>query len=500
MADTNDKSTVPDEGQSLWADAWKRMKKNRMAMIGLWFVLVVAIAGYSSPLIAEHITHFSLDEQHTRLKLKPPGTVDVSFDHPTYDGNPAWFSAVDLDGDGYISCTRVPQKTLVFPGQNYLKQVPDLYEKALASLDAIDAEIPIKSILAIKYGSLKCPELDMLKGATRFFDFFFEEYDKVPGDAEVGDKYQPDGFVTWKEFPKHDGELKPEFRGRGMSGPDFFRKLDINKDNVISNWETTERSRYLRFDKAKLIADHDQDRDLRISKAEFPGAPQLHTFYLGTDTQGRDVLTRLFYGGRISITIGLLATLVSLFIGVIYGATAGFLGGRVDNIMMRIVDVLYGLPYIFIVILLMVAVGRSTINLFIALGAVQWLNLARVTRGQVISIKTREFIEAARAVGTPTFTILFRHVIRNTVGPVIVYSTLLVPAVILSEAFLSFLGLGVQPPDPSWGNMITEGAQKIEDYTWLIIYPGAALALTLFSMNFLGDGLRDALDPKTQKN
>jgi oligopeptide transport system permease protein len=211
-------------------------------------------------------------------------------------------------------------------------------------------------------------------------------------------------------------------------------------------------------------------------------------------------MTRLFYGARISMTIALLATMVSLLIGVTWGAVAGFLGGRVDNIMMRIVDVLYGLPFMFIVILLIVIVGRSTVNLFIALGAVQWLSMARVIRGQVISLKNREFIEAARAIGVSRVAIIFRHLIRNTIGPVIVYSTLLVPGVILLEAFLSFLGLGVQPPDPSWGNMITEGATKFQDYTWLILWPGGALATTLFAMNFLGDGIRDALDPQMQKH
>jgi oligopeptide transport system permease protein len=255
----------------------------------------------------------------------------------------------------------------------------------------------------------------------------------------------------------------------------------------------------MRLNADHLIAHFDRDRDLRLSRAEFPGAPKLRVFRAGTDSQGRDVFTRMFYGGRISITIGLMTTLVALFIGVIYGSIAGYYGGRVDNLMMRIVDVLYGLPYLVLVIVLIVMLGRSTINLFIALGCIGWLSLARVIRGQVISLKTREFVEAARAVGVKRLAIVFRHLIPNTIGPVIVYSTLLVPGFILQEAFLSFLGLGVQPPNPSWGNMITEGATKLEHQTWLIYWPGTALALTLFAMNFLGDGIRDALDPQMQK-
>ena len=198
--------------------------------------------------------------------------------------------------------------------------------------------------------------------------------------------------------------------------------------------------------------------------------------------------------------IALLATFVSFVIGVTWGSIAGYYGGRVDSVMMRIVDIMYGLPFMFIVILLIVVFGRSTINLFIALGAVQWLTMSRVVRGQVISLKTRDYVEAARAIGIPRIKIVFRHLLRNTVGPVIVYSTLMVPAIILEEAFLSFLGLGVQPPNPSWGNMITDGAKVMESYSWLIVYPGSFLALTLFSMNFVGDGIRDALDPQMQKD
>jgi len=188
---------------------------------------------------------------------------------------------------------------------------------------------------------------------------------------------------------------------------------------------------------------------------------------------------------------------VSLIIGVTWGAVAGYVGGRLDNFMMRIVDVLYGLPFMFLVILIMVIIDdrNNVVLLFVALGAVQWLTMARVVRGQVMSLKNREFVEAARAIGVPKIAIVFRHLIRNAIGPVVVYSTLLVPAVILEEAFLSFLGLGVEL---SWGSMIADGSSKMELMPWLIIFPGLALAGTLFAMNFLGDGVRDAIDPQMQ--
>ena len=222
--------------------------------------------------------------------------------------------------------------------------------------------------------------------------------------------------------------------------------------------------------------------------------------WLGTDVLGRDVLTRLLHGGRISILVCLCATAVSLTIGLLYGALAGFLGGKIDALMMRAVDILYSLPFTIFVILLMVFFGRNIVLLFVAIGTVEWLTMARIVRGQVQSLRQMEFIEAARALGLRRRRIILRHMIPNVLGPVIVYATLTVPAVMLLEAFLSFLGLGVQPPMSSWGLMINEGAQSMEETPWLLLAPGLALALTLFSLNFLGDGLRDALDPRAAKD
>jgi oligopeptide transport system permease protein len=222
--------------------------------------------------------------------------------------------------------------------------------------------------------------------------------------------------------------------------------------------------------------------------------------WLGTDTLGRDLLVRLLYGGRVSIAVGLCATAVALTIGVIYGTVAGFVGGKTDAVMMRIVDIIFALPFTVFVILLMVFFGRKFVLLFAAIGAVQWLTMARIVRGQVRSLRKMEFIEAAEALGLSTPRIIFRHMIPNALGPIIVYATLTVPSVMLLEAFLSFLGLGVQPPMSSWGVMIKEGADNMEEFTWMLLFPGAALALTLFSLNFLGDGLRDALDPRASKD
>jgi oligopeptide transport system permease protein len=265
---------------------------------------------------------------------------------------------------------------------------------------------------------------------------------------------------------------------------------------VTSSKEIDERNvRYLdrsdAFDDAKM-----ESKTADGLEAVFSAAVKQQYFLFGTDNTGRDLLTRTLMAGRISLAIGLLAGIVAVVIGVAYGATAGFMGGKTDEVMMRIVDVLYSLPFIFFVIMLVVFFGRNFVLMFLAVGAVLWLDMARIVRGQALSIRRQEYVQAAEAMGIGQLGILQRHVIPNLLGPVVIYMTLLVPQVIILESFLSFLGLGVQEPMTSWGVLISAGAKNIGTANWLLYFPAFFLVSTLFALNFIGDGLRDALDPK----
>ncbi len=440
-------------------EAFLRFRRNRRAWWGAWFVACVGACGLMAPLISRYVLHFSESEQHTSWVFAPPGVQDVSSDYPTYDGDMSAFARLDLNHDGKLGCTRTAT-------------------------------------------GVRCPELETAWWAERFFAFLPDLKDTAQGhDTPVTGKRTPDGRISLEEFPKssadwHDARVAEAVQTLGLFGQPGFTLLDADHDGLLTRQEIIAQTRWTRFAQNQLLTDFDQNRDLAITLDEFPGQPQLHTFWLGTDQKGRDLLVRILFGARVSLAIALLATLISVLIGVSYGALSGWLGGRWDGLMMRIVDVLYGLPFLFLVILLLVVAGRSTVNLFVALGAVSWLSMARIVRGQVLSLRRRPFVEAAVAMGVGQARILWRHILPNALGPIVVYATLAVPAVIIEEAFLSFLGLGVQPPAASWGTLISEGARLMAQHPWLIVYPGGLLTATLFALHFVGDGLRDAVDPR----
>lgn len=246
-----------------------------------------------------------------------------------------------------------------------------------------------------------------------------------------------------------------------------------------------------------LSAEQQAEYDALVADVAVNPAHQ-RVYVLGTDALGRDVLARTIYGGQISIMIGFIGTITALLIGILFGAVAGYIGGWVDNLIMRFVDIMYGLPYMLIVIIMMAILGQNIFILFIAIALVSWLTIARVVRGQVISLKSSEFIEAARAMGARKRRIIMKHLLPNTTGIIIVYSSLSLPSFIMSESFLSFLGLGVSAPRASWGSLVSEGVSTMTLYPWLLIVPAVAMTIFLFAMNFLGDGLRDAFDPQSK--
>lgn len=321
--------------------------------------------------------------------------------------------------------------------------------------------------------------------APHTYDQVFPSYVTIPPSLEP----RPDASTLQEAMEGVASRARVNLDSFAVEGQTFT--ATVSADDPIDPRATRYFDRANEFNDTKVEASENDGRVLKLT-----GQVSREYFLFGTDPNGRDLLARVMLGGQISIAVGLLASLVSLGIGVVYGATSGYLGGRVDNVMMRFVEILYSLPFVFLVVVLVVFFGRSFVLIFLVIGAVEWLDMARIVRGQTLALKRREFVGAAQALGLTDWQIIRRHVIPNTIGPVIVFVTVVVPKVILLESFLSFLGLGVQAPLTSWGALIAEGANNIQSAPWLLIFPSIFFVATLFSLNFVGDGLRDAFDPK----
>jgi oligopeptide transport system permease protein len=317
------------------------------------------------------------------------------------------------------------------------------------------------------------------------YDQVFSSYVTIPPSLEP----RPNGSSLQAAMEGIAARARVRLDSFEVDGQAFT--ATISADAPIDARTTRYFDRANEFRDAKVVSSENEGRVLKVE-----GQLNREYFPFGTDPNGRDLLARVMLGGQISIAVGVLASMVSLGIGVVYGATSGYLGGRVDNVMMRLVEILYSLPFVFLVVVLVVFFGRSFILIFLVIGAVEWLDMARIVRGQTLALKRREFVGAAQSLGLSDWQIIRRHIIPNTIGPVIVFVTVVVPKVILLESFLSFLGLGVQAPLTSWGALISEGANNIQSAPWLLIFPSIFFVATLFSLNFIGDGLRDALDPR----
>ncbi|HNV18904.1 MAG TPA: ABC transporter permease [Rectinema sp.] len=390
---------------SLWADAWKRLRKNKMALISLVIVSIYVVISLFAPLLTS--TGILIDY---RKQVITNASLPPSF-------KPA--------------------------GELVVKKIENRI---------VDLEKRVEE------------QQQQQSAFSSFFDF-------GSLDTQEESSEPSDGYTESQE-----GGFSFTYEGEGFSG----NTTDPVVRELISQKETLER----------VKAELDTNPDYKI------------VYILGTDNLGRDMFARIIYGGRISIAIGIVGTLTAALVGILVGAISGYVGGWLDNFLMRFVDIMYGLPYMLIVIIIMAMIGEkargSFVVLFVAIALVSWLTIARVVRGQIISLKNSEFVEAARSMGASTQRIIFRHLLPNTLGVIIVFSTLMMPSFIMNESFLSFLGLGVSAPDASWGTLVSEGVRAMESYAWQLLGPGIAMTIFLFCMNFLGDGLRDALDPQSK--
>ncbi|MGE0073873.1 MAG: ABC transporter permease [Sphaerochaetaceae bacterium] len=511
-------------GNSLTKDAWRRLKKNKMAVISVVIVIIYILLATLAPILPIYpYDEIILDHQH----LKPSfgknagellmekrladiytqawrqGRLQVSEAEEEMlwtwiDGNSAnkvwdymFIVGSEQVADGIYTLTAAENRII------------ENLEKKLQS----DLQITVKKVWHTN------PETGKKDNVARLpVEQVVEIYAEMVGTTVeiVSEQYKREIeqqlikviMAQTTDLTPEEYQLLYDKEVASMSEKEHAKLIKENVFSKIVSYAKDIASQDLKTAATDESAEFPLDKEISIigSLSADVEATRKHDrqYYLGTDNQGRDMLSRIIYGGQVSIAIGFIGTITSVFIGIILGALAGYLGGKVDYFIMRIVDIMYGLPYMLLVIIAMAIFGRNILNLFFALAIISWLTVSRMVRGQIMSLKNQEFIEAARSMGAPTWRIIFRHLVPNSLSVIIVFSTLRIPSFIMTESFLSYLGLGVQAPYASWGSLVGDAVGGMTLYPWKLFFPAAAMTIFLFAMNFLGDGLRDAFDPQSK--
>ncbi len=513
------------EGNSLGKDAWKRLKKkNKMAVLGMIIVAIYSILAASAMFLPIHpYDQIILDHQHLRPSFsKTAGDLmmETKLDDLYFKawraGSLKVTEAESQQIEEWISLNETNKVWNFLYAEGEAQRAAGTFTFSSAdqrTIDRLQEKIDTEFLINVDKMFYTDPETGKSKNIARmdFLDIqrIYAEYLGVE-ESVIADQVQnevrsqvlnsvkaatPD--LTNEEY---EANLELELQSLGEKGI-----ASLGKTNLLVSLKTAiSRSieRGLKQEVKDGIAQFPINREITVNELLSANitADLKHErhYYLGTDYSGRDMLSRIIYGGQVSIAIGLVGTITSVLIGIVLGAIAGYAGGKIDFFLMRFVDIMYGLPYMLLVIIFMAIFGRNIMNLFVALAMVSWLTVARMVRGQIMSLKNSEYVEAARSMGASTGRIIFRHMVPNSLSVIIVYSTLRVPAFIMQESFLSFLGLGVQAPYASWGSLVGDAVNGMTLYPWKLVFPAIAMTIFLFAMNFFGDGLRDAFDPQSK--
>ncbi|PKL29159.1 MAG: ABC transporter permease [Spirochaetae bacterium HGW-Spirochaetae-2] len=511
-------------GNSLTKDAWRRLKKNKMAVISVIIVIVYILLATLAPILPIYpYDEIILDHQHLKPSFSKnagellmekrladiytqawrQGRMQVS--EAEEEMLWAWIDSSNAnkvwDYMFVVGSEQVAEGTYTLTAAE--KRIIENLEKKLQT----DLQITVKKVWYTNSETGKKENVARLP-----VEQVVEIYAEMVGAsiASVSNQYEREieqqlvkvimaqntGLTPEEYLLLYDKKLE------SMSEREHDKLIKENVFSKIVSYAKDIASQDLKTAATDASAEFPLDKEISIlgSLSADVEATRKHDrqYYLGTDNQGRDMLSRIIYGGQVSIAIGFIGTITSVLIGIVLGSLAGYLGGKVDYFIMRIVDIMYGLPYMLLVIIAMAIFGRNILNLFFALAIISWLTISRMVRGQIMSLKNQEFIEAARSMGAPTWRIIFKHLVPNSLSVIIVFSTLRIPSFIMTESFLSYLGLGVQAPYASWGSLVGDAVGGMTLYPWKLFFPAATMTIFLFAMNFLGDGLRDAFDPQSK--